>query len=68
MTGEMFALLAGQSVLRHSIADGGWTTMPYAMSQTMARPEGLAARLFSLRAAQLVHNGYNHAAPACLVC
>jgi len=26
------------------------------MSQTLARPEGLAARLFSLRAAQLVHN------------
>jgi 2-dehydro-3-deoxygalactonokinase len=58
MTGEMFALLAGQSVLRHSIADSGWDDDAFgdAMSQTLARPEGLAARLFSLRAAQLVHN------------
>lgn len=57
MTGEMFALLASQSVLRHSVADTGWneTAFGEAMSQTLTRPEGLAARLFSLRAAQLVH-------------
>ncbi|AGI66337.1 2-dehydro-3-deoxygalactonokinase [Octadecabacter antarcticus 307] len=57
MTGEIFALLAGQSVLRHSIAGSGWDGDAFAdaMSQTLARPESLAARLFSLRAAQLVH-------------
>ena len=58
MTGEMFALLAEQSVLRHSIADSGWDegTFLEALSQTMSRPERLAGQLFSLRAAQLVHN------------
>jgi 2-dehydro-3-deoxygalactonokinase len=58
MTGEMFALLAGQSVLRHSIADCGWDDAAFAdaMSHTLSRPESLAARLFSLRAAQLVHD------------
>jgi 2-dehydro-3-deoxygalactonokinase len=39
------------------------------MSQTMARPEGLAAPLFSLRAAQLVHNADTITLrAACLVC
>lgn len=58
MTGEIFALLAGQSVLRHSIADSGWDADAFAdaMSHTLARPESVAARLFSLRAAQLVHS------------
>ncbi|AKS47331.1 2-dehydro-3-deoxygalactonokinase [Octadecabacter temperatus] len=58
MTGEMFALLAEQSVLRHSIADSGWDedTFLEAVSQTMSRPERLAGQLFSLRAAQLVHD------------
>lgn len=57
MTGEMFALLAGQSVLRHSIADSGWNADAFneAMSKTLSRPEGLAGRLFSIRASQLVH-------------
>ena len=58
MTGEMFALLAGQSVLRHSIARSGWDNDAFAsaMSLTLSRPESLAARLFSLRATQLVHD------------
>ncbi|WP_296416888.1 2-dehydro-3-deoxygalactonokinase [Pseudooctadecabacter sp.] len=57
MTGEMFALLSGQSVLRHSIAATGWDEDAFmdAMSQTLSKPEGMAARLFSLRAGQLVH-------------
>ena len=62
MTGEMFALLAEASVLRHSIADSGWNedTFLEALSQTISRPEKLAGQLFSLRAAQLVHNTDAH--------
>jgi len=58
MTGEMFALLSGQSVLRHSIAPSGWDDAAFleAMSATLSKPEILAARLFSIRAGQLVHN------------
>ena len=58
MTGELFALLTEQSVLRHSISDNGWDedTFLDALSQTMSRPERMAGHLFSLRAAQLVHN------------
>jgi len=58
MTGEMFALLTGHSVLRHSIAQTGWDEAAFAdaMSATLSRPEGLAGRLFSIRAAQLVHD------------
>jgi len=57
MTGEMFALLASQSVLRHSIAPTGWDASAFetALSQTLSRPESLAGRLFGLRAAHLVH-------------
>jgi 2-dehydro-3-deoxygalactonokinase len=56
MTGEMFALIKDHSVLRHSIAPTGWDMDAFheAMSQTLSRPEGLAGRLFSIRAAQLV--------------
>ncbi|MCF2871086.1 2-dehydro-3-deoxygalactonokinase [Octadecabacter sp. G9-8] len=58
MTGEMFALLTQHSVLRHSIAKGGWDDAEFAdaMSHTLSRPEALAGRLFSLRAAQLVND------------
>jgi len=58
MTGEMFALLAQQSVLRHSIAEDGWDDDAFAqaMSQTLSRPEGLAGALFAIRAAQLVQD------------
>ena len=58
MTGEMFALLAGHSVLRHSIAPTGWDDAAFdeAMSQTLSKPEALAGRLFSIRASQLVHD------------
>jgi 2-dehydro-3-deoxygalactonokinase len=49
-------------VLRHSIADSGWNedTFLEALSQTISRPEKLAGQLFSLRAAQLVHNTDAH--------
>ena len=57
MTGEMFALLQDASVLRHSIAPSGWNEEVFqtAVSTTLSRPESLAAKLFSLRASQLVH-------------
>lgn len=54
MTGEMFALLERQSVLRHGLA--GWDDDAFdaAVSETLSRPEALAARLFGIRAAGLV--------------
>jgi 2-dehydro-3-deoxygalactonokinase len=56
MTGEMFALLAQQSVLRHGIAPEGWdeTAFLAAVSEAISRPERLAARLFALRAESLL--------------
>ncbi|MEQ9039266.1 MAG: 2-dehydro-3-deoxygalactonokinase [Silicimonas sp.] len=56
MTGEMFALLARQSVLRHTVGDG-WDDAAFAeaVGDAMARPEAMAARLFSLRAEGLLH-------------
>ncbi|MEO9573408.1 MAG: 2-dehydro-3-deoxygalactonokinase [Tateyamaria sp.] len=55
MTGEMFALLSTQSVLRHSVGKG-WDAASFAsgVSQALSRPEGLAASLFSLRAEGLL--------------
>lgn len=55
MTGEMFALLSTQSVLRHSM-DDGWDDAAFAagVDQAISRPEGLAASLFSLRAEGLL--------------
>ncbi len=57
MTGEMFALLAAQSVLRHSIAAEGQDDAAFdeAVTEALSRPDRLAARLFSLRADGLLH-------------
>ncbi|MEM6897032.1 MAG: 2-dehydro-3-deoxygalactonokinase [Pseudomonadota bacterium] len=56
MTGELFALLSERSVLRHSVAEDGWDEDAFssAMADTIARPESLAAQLFSLRAEHLL--------------
>ncbi len=56
MTGEMFALLSQASVLRHSVDAQGWDEDAFvaALSDAMARPERLAAMLFSLRASDLL--------------
>lgn len=56
MTGELFALLSTQSVLRHTVGNG-WdeTAFAEAVSDAIARPEATAARLFSLRAEGLLH-------------
>ncbi|MBD3679037.1 MAG: 2-dehydro-3-deoxygalactonokinase [Rhodobacteraceae bacterium] len=58
MTGELFALLSGQSVLRHGFTDGDWEDAAFleALRDTLSRPESLAADLFSIRAAGLLHD------------
>ena len=58
MTGEMFDLLSNQSVLRHSVDADGWDDDSYrtALADGMARPERIAARLFSLRAEALLRD------------
>ncbi len=57
MTGELFALLSRHSVLRHSIDDQGWNDDAFtaALDVARSRPESLAARLFALRAGELLH-------------
>jgi 2-dehydro-3-deoxygalactonokinase len=56
MTGELFALLSEQSVLRHGMQGGGWDEAAFdaALSDALSRPERIAARLFSLRAEGLI--------------
>ena len=56
MTGEMFALLSGQSVLRHGMAGTGWDDGAFddALSDALSRPDRIAARLFALRAEGLI--------------
>jgi 2-dehydro-3-deoxygalactonokinase len=58
MTGELFALLSTQSVLRHGMAGDGWDDAAFdaALSDALSRPEKIAARLFGLRAEGLVAN------------
>lgn len=57
MSGEIFHLLAQGSVLRHSVTTDGWDDESFAdaVSDAIAKPERLAARLFGLRAADLLH-------------
>ncbi|MEW9918486.1 2-dehydro-3-deoxygalactonokinase [Marimonas sp. MJW-29] len=57
MTGELFALLTDHSVLRHSLTGEGWEAEAFAdaVSDSMSKPEKLAARLFAIRADDLVH-------------
>ncbi len=60
ITGELFALFAGHSLLRHSI--GGVRTFAHdtpafsdACADMIAHPQALSQRLFSVRAASLLH-------------
>ncbi len=57
MTGELFALLSTQSVLRHSLTAEGWDDAAFdeGLSEALSRPDRIAARLFSLRAEGLLH-------------
>lgn len=56
MTGELYALLSDQSVLRHSLGDG-WDAQAfaYAVNEALSKPEALAANLFNIRAAGLLN-------------
>ncbi len=56
MTGELFALLSTQSVLRHGMASG-WddTAFDEGLSDALSRPDRIAAKLFALRAEGLLH-------------
>lgn len=55
MTGEIFDFLSSTSELRHSIG-GGWDKTAFfdAMDETLSRPETFAAKLFSIRAQDLL--------------
>jgi 2-dehydro-3-deoxygalactonokinase len=61
MTGELFALLSQQSVLRHGLSEPGQAdaaaqdaAFDAALSDALSRPEHLATRLFALRAEGLL--------------
>ena len=56
MTGEMFALLSDQSVLRHSVGGDDWDqkTFDFTVEEALSKPEKLAARLFAIRADDLL--------------
>jgi len=56
MTGELFGLIAKKSVLRHSIGNG-WNDAAFltAVTDTLSRPETMAAKLFAIRADQLLN-------------
>lgn len=55
MTGELFATLSRHSILRHSLGQG-WDDVAFdaALIDAMAKPEMMAARLFSIRAEGLL--------------
>jgi 2-dehydro-3-deoxygalactonokinase len=57
MTGEIFALLARQSVLSRTVGIDGWSDEDFleAASDGLARPERVPARFFGLRAEALLH-------------
>lgn len=56
MTGELFALLSTQSVLRHGMTTDAWDDDAFSagVAEGMARPDHLTARLFTLRAEGLL--------------
>jgi 2-dehydro-3-deoxygalactonokinase len=56
MSGELFALLSGQSVLRHSVNAEHWdqATFDVTIEDALSKPEKLAARLFAIRADDLL--------------
>ncbi len=58
MTGELFALLSGKSVLRHSVQTPDWDEAAFAeaVGDALGAPQNLASRLFGLRAETLVND------------
>jgi 2-dehydro-3-deoxygalactonokinase len=55
MTGELYATIGKHTVLRHSVGTG-WNDAAFAdaVSETLSRPEMLAANLFTIRAQGLL--------------
>ncbi|MBD8890033.1 2-dehydro-3-deoxygalactonokinase [Roseibium litorale] len=68
MTGEMFALLGKTSVLRHSVAESGWSEAEFekGVRQSLDHPERFIASLFAIRAEGLLANLGGEAARALL--
>lgn len=66
MTGELFATLSTQTVLRHSVAAEGWDDDAFAaaLAEALARPGDLTACLFGLRAESLLHGARPESARA----
>lgn len=58
MTGELFALISENSVLRHSVDSDAWDQSAFdeTLADTISRPADLAAKLFSLRAEGLLND------------
>ena len=58
LTGELYGLLAKQSVLRHSIDTDAWHTQAFcdAIEVSLKDPASVSAKLFSLRAQSLLEN------------
>ncbi|MEM8578293.1 MAG: 2-dehydro-3-deoxygalactonokinase [Pseudomonadota bacterium] len=57
LTGEMFALLAERSILRHTLGAGhDASAFDAAVADGMSRPAGVAAQLFRLRAEALLED------------
>ncbi|MGI3171050.1 2-dehydro-3-deoxygalactonokinase [Pseudooceanicola sp. C21-150M6] len=57
MTGELFALLAGSSVLRHSVDRASWDAAVFdtAVAEALSQPGALTPSLFGIRASALLH-------------
>ena len=55
MTGELHAHLAGRSLLRHSLGTWDDAAFAAAVDDAIANPARLAADLFSIRAADILH-------------
>ena len=66
MTGDLFAAISGNTVLKHSVSSDDWDNDAFdgGVADAMARPERLAARLFSLRAEGLLNGMQNGMAKA----
>jgi 2-dehydro-3-deoxygalactonokinase len=65
MTGELFAAIGHQTVLRHSVGEG-WNDAAFAeaVSESLSHPEMLAANLFTIRAHGLLRGPDPDAASA----
>ena len=66
MTGEVFAALSRNTVLRHSVTDSIWSDMDFAdgVDSGMANGDSLLTQLFSIRASCLVEGTANFDAAA----